>query len=73
MNTITLSNGVKMPALGLGVFQTPPRRPETLCAPARTQKLSKALKACEKKPKKQRPSCKRQAETKYAATSKHRP
>jgi hypothetical protein len=40
---------------------------------ARTQKLSKALKACEKKPKKQRPSCKRQAEKKYAATSKHRP
>jgi diketogulonate reductase-like aldo/keto reductase len=24
MNTITLNNGVKMPALGLGVFQTPP-------------------------------------------------
>ncbi len=41
--------------------------------PARTQKLSKALKACEKKPKKQRASCKRQAEKKYAATSKHRP
>ncbi|MFZ2114319.1 MAG: hypothetical protein WAU77_11410 [Solirubrobacteraceae bacterium] len=40
--------------------------------PARTQKLSKALKACEKKPKKQA-SCKRQAEKKYAATSKHRP
>jgi hypothetical protein len=40
---------------------------------ARTQKLSKALKACEKKPKKQRASCKRQAEKKYAATSKHRP
>jgi hypothetical protein len=38
----------------------------------RTQKLSKALKACNKKPKKQRPSCKRQAEERYAATSKHR-
>jgi hypothetical protein len=37
-----------------------------------TQKLSKALKACDKKSKKQRPSCKRQAEEKYAATSKHR-
>jgi diketogulonate reductase-like aldo/keto reductase len=24
METITLNNGVKMPALGLGVFQTPP-------------------------------------------------
>ncbi|MGA9285090.1 MAG: hypothetical protein WBV85_06565 [Solirubrobacteraceae bacterium] len=40
---------------------------------ARTQKLSKALKACEKKLKKQRASCKRQAEKKYAATIKHRP
>jgi hypothetical protein len=36
------------------------------------QKLSKALKLCEKKSKKQRPSCKRQAEHKYSATSKHR-
>ena len=26
METITLDNGVDMPALGLGVFQTPPRR-----------------------------------------------
>jgi hypothetical protein len=26
METITLNNGVDMPALGLGVFQTPPRR-----------------------------------------------
>jgi diketogulonate reductase-like aldo/keto reductase len=25
MNMITLNNGVEMPALGLGVFQTPPR------------------------------------------------
>jgi diketogulonate reductase-like aldo/keto reductase len=24
METITLNNGVEMPALGLGVFQTPP-------------------------------------------------
>lgn len=24
MKTITLNNGVEMPALGLGVFQTPP-------------------------------------------------
>jgi hypothetical protein len=36
------------------------------------QKLSKALKLCEKKPKKQRPGCKRQAEKKYSAPSKHR-
>jgi hypothetical protein len=36
------------------------------------QKLSKALKLCNKKPKKQRPICKRQAEKKYSATNKHR-
>jgi hypothetical protein len=36
------------------------------------QKLSKALKLCEKKPKSKQPSCKRQAEHKYSATSKHR-
>jgi diketogulonate reductase-like aldo/keto reductase len=24
MRTITLNNGIEMPALGLGVFQTPP-------------------------------------------------
>jgi hypothetical protein len=35
-----------------------------------TQKLAKALKACEKKPKKQRASCKRQAEQKYAPAHK---
>ena len=36
------------------------------------QKLSKALKLCKKKSKKQRPICKRQAEKKYSAPSKHR-
>jgi hypothetical protein len=36
------------------------------------QKLSKALKLCTKKPKSQRSSCKRQAEKKYSAPSKHR-
>jgi hypothetical protein len=36
------------------------------------QKLSRALKLCNKKPKKQRSSCRRQAEKKYAAPSKHR-
>lgn len=36
------------------------------------QKLSKALKLCDKKPKSKRPSCKRQAEQKYSATGKHR-
>jgi hypothetical protein len=37
------------------------------------QKLSKALKLCDKKPKSKRQSCKRQAEKKYATTSKHHP
>ena len=36
------------------------------------QKLSKALKLCEKKPKNKRPSCKRQAEQQYSAAGKHR-
>jgi hypothetical protein len=36
----------------------------------RAQKLTKALKACQKKPKKQRPSCKRQAEKKYGPVKK---
>jgi hypothetical protein len=36
------------------------------------QKLAKALKGCEKKPKKQRASCKSQAEKKYAARGKKR-
>jgi Fibronectin type III domain len=37
------------------------------------QKLAKALKLCEKKPKKQRASCKKQAEKKYATTKKKKP
>lgn len=32
METVTLNNGVEMPALGLGVFQTPPTGPGTPCA-----------------------------------------
>jgi hypothetical protein len=36
----------------------------------KTQKLSNALKACDKKPKKQRASCKKQAEKKYATTAR---
>jgi hypothetical protein len=55
-------------SLGLRVPKT-----TKLEAPTNPQKLAKALKLCDKKPKKQRPSCKRQAEKKYAATSKHRP
>ncbi|MGD0451986.1 MAG: hypothetical protein ABSB69_00175 [Solirubrobacteraceae bacterium] len=35
------------------------------------QKLSKALKLCAKRPKNERPSCKRQAEKKYSAPGKH--
>jgi len=36
----------------------------------RTQKLAKALKACKRKPKKQRAACNRQARSKYAPTKK---
>ena len=32
--TLELNNGVMMPALGLGVFQSPPRRPSTAVASA---------------------------------------
>ncbi|MGD0451985.1 MAG: hypothetical protein ABSB69_00170 [Solirubrobacteraceae bacterium] len=39
-------------------------------ASTNAQKLAKALKLCEKKPKKQRSSCKKQAEKKYATTKK---
>ena len=35
--------------------------------------LGKALKLCDKKPKKQRPSCKRQSEKKYAAAARNKP
>ncbi len=38
--------------------------------PTRAQKLAKALKACAKRPKKQRASCKRQAHKKYPPTKK---
>jgi hypothetical protein len=57
--------GVQPPGTGLG--KTTKLEPFE-----NAQKLSKALKLCDKKPKKQRPSCNRQAEKKYAATSKHR-
>jgi hypothetical protein len=57
--------GVHSPGAGLG--KTTKLEPFE-----NARKLSKALKLCEKKPKKQRPSCKRQAEKSYAVTSKHR-
>jgi hypothetical protein len=57
--------GVQSPGTGLG-------KTIKLESFENAQKLSKALKLCEKKPKKQRSSCKRQAEKKYAATGKHR-
>ena len=46
-----------------------PKPPKPLTS---AQKLAKALNLCERKPKNQRPSCKRQAEKKYSATTKHR-
>ncbi len=45
-----------------------PKPPKPLTS---AQKLAKALNLCERKPKNQRPSCKRQAEKKYSAPSKH--
>jgi 2,5-diketo-D-gluconate reductase A len=33
MEALALNNGVEMPALGLGVFQTPPDETATLWAP----------------------------------------
>jgi len=39
-------------------------------ASTNAQKLTKALKVCDKKPKKQRAGCKKQAEKKYATTKK---
>jgi diketogulonate reductase-like aldo/keto reductase len=35
METITLNNGVDMPALGLGVFQTPPNETRAPAIPLR--------------------------------------
>jgi hypothetical protein len=55
--------GVHSPGAGLG--KTTKLEPFE-----NAQKLSKALKLCEKKSRKQRPSCKRRAEKKYAATGK---
>ncbi len=55
--------GVHSPGAGLG--KTTKLEPFE-----KAQKLSKALKLCERKPKKQRPSCKRQAEKKYSATGR---
>jgi hypothetical protein len=44
-------------------------RPKAL---TNTQKLANALKACAKKPKKQRAGCRKQAQRKYAAATKHK-
>jgi hypothetical protein len=35
-----------------------------------SRKLSKALRACAKRPKKQRPACRKQAHTRYASAAK---
>jgi len=58
--------GVQPPGTGLG-------KTIKLESFENAQKLAKALKLCDKKPKKQRPSCKRQADKKYAATNKKKP
>ncbi len=62
--------GVHSPGPGLG--KTTKIEPfENGPPPGGFRSLSKALKLCEKKSKSKRPSCKRQAEKKYAATGKH--
>jgi hypothetical protein len=75
------SNGGDQPAgsgsssSALGVHAPGLQVPNTATKPqslTNAQKLAKALKLCEKKPKKQRPSCRRQAEKKYPATNKYR-
>jgi hypothetical protein len=62
------SSALGVHAPGLQVPNTA-TKPQSL---TNAQKLAKALKLCEKKPKKQRPSCRRQAEKKYPATNKYR-
>lgn len=58
---------------GVGNFEAPapakvsPVKPKSL---TRADKLAKALKACERKPKKKRRSCEAQAKKKYGATKK---
>ncbi len=48
-------------------FGLPTDKPKVL---TNAQKLARVLKTCDKKPKRQRASCKRQAEKKYATTAK---
>jgi hypothetical protein len=70
--TSTVSGGsVSTPALTplLSTLGNGSRRGETKVL-TKTQQLAAALKACEKKPKKQRAQCKKQAETKYASPDK---
>ena len=59
-SSVSSASGVQAP--GLQVGETP-----RLESPTNAQKLAKALKACEKKPKHQRAKCERQAHEKYAA------
>jgi hypothetical protein len=77
----SLSNGGQPPAVPMLVSS--PLATVDLSSPAAVinpkpkaltsvRKLAKALKVCDKKPKKQRPSCKKQAEQKYATTSKRK-
>jgi alpha-tubulin suppressor-like RCC1 family protein len=52
---------------GHGTTNTTPPKPKVL---TNKQKLAKALKACERKPKKQRASCEKQAHRKYGTSGK---
>jgi hypothetical protein len=57
---------------GAGNFQapTPAHTKKKTAAQVRAEKLAKALRACSKKPKRQRSACKRQARRKYAPVKK---
>jgi hypothetical protein len=47
--------------------------PKATHVPTRAEKLAKALKACQRKPKKQRPACERRAKKQYSAKAKTKP
>jgi hypothetical protein len=50
---------------GIAALEHPAAAPPATKPLTKKQKLGKALKACNKKPKRQRPSCRRQAKRKY--------
>jgi alpha-tubulin suppressor-like RCC1 family protein len=55
--------------LGVTPLNSPPAKTVKPESTPRTQKLAKALKACEKRARRQRATCRKQAERKYAVTA----